>query len=359
MKRPVSPTRIALPFLAAAVLGSVQAQDAPPTTAPEPAAEESAPAAAEATIELKDPVAVVNGENISKAELETAFDQAVGNAGVEASTLSSEEKMAGYRKLLDDLILDKLIKAKATDIEVTDADVKAELDKIKASFPSPEVFEQQLTQSGQTEEKVLEMIKQGLPQRKWLEAQIGDGGKVSDEDAKKFYDENKTQFEQPETVRASHILFLVPEGATEEVLKEKEEAAKKAEERAKKGEDFAALAKELSEEPGAAERGGDLDFFTKDQMVPEFAEAAFSMDVDAISAPVKSQFGYHVIKVTDKKPAGTMDFEEVKPRLMEFLEGQKQQEAVTAVLDKLRAEAKIENNLPAATGPAPTGPVTN
>ncbi|MFY8217379.1 MAG: peptidylprolyl isomerase, partial [Chthoniobacterales bacterium] len=135
----------------------------------------------------------------------------------------------------------------------------------------------------------------------------------------------------------------------------------KALERAKKGEDFTALAKELSEEPGADQSGGDLGFFTKDRMVPEFAEAAFTQEKDAIGGPVKTDFGFHVIKVTDKKDAGTMSFDEVKEQLIAFLKDGKRREAVRTVVDGLRSDSKIEINLPepspaaAAPAPAPAG----
>ncbi len=316
-----------------------------------------APAVESQPVELKDPVAVVNGEKISKAELEKAFSEAVGAAGVEPGMLSPDQRIAGYRQLVDDMITDKLVAKKAEGIEVTDDEVKAELEKIKSQFPSPEVFEEQLKQSGQTPEQLADMVKAGMKQRKWIESQIEGKDAVVEADAKKFYEEKTEEFAQPEQVQASHILFLVPEDATPEVVKEKEDAAKSALDRAKKGEDFTALAKELSEEPGADQSGGDLGFFTKDRMVPEFAEAAFSQEKDAIVGPVKTDFGFHVIKVTDKKAAGTMSFDEVKEQLMAFLQNNKRQEAVRGIVEGLRSDAKIEVNLPApapsAEAPAP------
>ncbi len=324
---------------------SIFAADPAAPAAPPASAAESQP------IELKDPVAVVNGEEISKADLEKAFAEAVGAAGVEAGMLSAEQRIAGYRQLVDDMITDKLVAKKAESIEVTDDDVKVELDKIKSQFPSPEVFEEQLKQSGQTPDQLGEMVKAGMKQRQWIESQIAGKDAVVEADAKKFYDENTEEFSQPEQVQASHILFLVPEDATPEVVKEKEDAAKAALERANKGEDFAALAKELSEEPGADQSGGDLGLFTKDRMVPEFADAAFSQEKDAIGGPVKTDFGFHIIKVTDKKPAGTMSFDEVKEQLMSFLQNNKRQEAVRSIVEGLRSDSKIEVNLPQ---PAPS-----
>ena len=108
------------------------------------------------------------------------------------------------------------------------------------------------------------------------------------------------------------------------------------------------MAKELSEEPGAKESAGDLGFFTKDRMVPEFANAAFAQKVGDISQPVRTQFGWHVIKVTETKPAGTMPFPEVKDQIMGYLKSTNQREAVQAVLKKLKESAKIETFLPTA-----------
>ncbi len=146
---------------------------------------------------------------------------------------------------------------------------------------------------------------------------------MTDDDAKKFYDENKAEFEHGETVKASYILFMVKPDATEEESKKQLEAAKKATARAKK-EDFTKLAKELrrARRRSPAAISG---ISSNDKMVPEFADAAFKQKVDTVSTePVKTQFGYHVIKVTDKKPAETEPFEAVKDkadRLPEAHEG--------------------------------------
>lgn len=306
----------------------------------------SAPAPAVAATELKDPVATVDGEPISKAQLDEAFNEALKAAGVPAGEIPEAQKMEGYRQILDRLIMDKLISKAADGVVVPQEEIDKQITEIKAQFPNEEAFSKQLADVGQTPEKFNENLKKMLQQEKWVMSKVEDKTNVTEEEAKKFYDENKQEFETGETVQASHILFMVKPDASEEESSKQLEAAKKAIARAKK-EDFATLAKELSEEPGAAESGGDLGYFEHDRMVPEFADAAFKQKVDTVSAePVKTQFGWHVIKVTDKKPARTEPFEEVKEKLIAYLKKMKEREAVGELLDSLKGSAKIENTLP-------------
>jgi peptidyl-prolyl cis-trans isomerase C len=141
---------------------------------------------------------------------------------------------------------------------------------------------------------------------------------------------------KPETeVRASHILV------------ETEEQAKEIGKRLKAGEDFAKLATELSKDPGSGKQGGDLGFFTKERMVPEFSTAAFALEIGQVSEPVKSQFGFHVIKMTEKREKPVPSFDEVKDQIEQFMFRRAQQETI----QKLRATAQIERIDP-PTAPA-------
>ena len=338
------------PSTPAPVATPAAATPAPAASVAPAAAGTNAAAASETaapSVELKDPVAKVNGEDITKAQVVEAFSVAVQASGVKAADLTPEQKMNGYRQILDELIMDKLVAKAAAGETVSDADVAAEIAKLKKQFPSEEAFQAQLKEAGQSPEKLQTAISTMLKQQHWMQSQIKDGDQITEADAKKFYDTNTEEFKNPETVKASHILFLVNKDDSEDVSKQKEAAAKKAAVRAKKGEDFSKLAKELSEEPGAKESGGDLGFFAKDRMVPEFANAAFGQKPGSISDPVKTQFGWHVIKVTEKKPAGTVPFEEVKDQITAYLKSAKQREAVQAILKKLKDSAQIESTLPA------------
>ena len=157
---------------------------------------------------------------------------------------------------------------------------------------------------------------------------------TTDEAMKKVYDDAAKQITGEAEVHARHILV------------ETEDEAKKVVEDLKKGADFAELAKKKSKDPGAAD-GGDLGFFTKDQMVPEFSAVAFAMEPGKISAPVKSQFGWHVIKVEEKRNRKAPDFEQVKPQIEQYVVRKAQAEFVT----KLREGAKIERMDQAAATP--------
>jgi peptidyl-prolyl cis-trans isomerase C len=308
--------------------------------------------ASSSSISLKDPVAVVNGVKISKADLEKAFSDALAASGANAATLTAEQKMQGYRQILDGMIMEKLVDKQAAAVTVDKSEVEAQLTKIKSQFPSEAVFQSEMKKSGLTIDQFTANLARSIRQQKWMQSQVQGKDTVTEDDAKKFYDSNTKEFANPDLVKASHILFRTPESATPDQQKAAEAKAKAAIVRANKGEAFDKLASELSEEPGAAQRGGDLGYFPKDKMVPEFATAAFAQKTGSVSAtPVKTKFGYHVIKVTDKKPAGTATFEEAKAQIMQFLQAQKRRDVFRGVMQELRQSAKIESTLPAPTAP--------
>ena len=325
-------------------------------SAEEPAAEQK-PAAVAKPIELPEVVATVNGKDITRTQLQDIFNAAVQSSGMNVADLSSAQQIGGYTQLLNDLIDRQLLLDAASKEEITNEDVEAEIKKFKSQFPDEAIFDTQMKQAGMTPEKLQSDVREELKIRRWMESQVKTP-EVSDADAKSFYESNLKEFEQPETVKASHILFMVDADAAPDVVKQKEEAAQKAAARAKGGEDFTTLAKELSEEPGAKESGGDLGFFPKDRMVPEFANAAFAANLNDISEPVKTQFGWHVIKVTDKKAAGTVPFEEVDNQITSYLKSMRQREAVQKVMKDLKDSAKVQTFLPAVdpAAPAPAAP---
>jgi peptidyl-prolyl cis-trans isomerase C len=318
-----------------------------------PSAEPVAPAATTAPAStLPATVAVVEGAEIKREELERAFTNVLAAQGIPAGQLPEAQKAQGYRMILEDLVVEKLVSKRAEKAAVTDEEVAAMYEKIKSNFGSEEELKSQIEKNGQTVEQVKKDIRSSIQQQHWIDEQIKGKAEVTEAEAEKFYAENPDQFKKPEQVRASHILVRVPEDAKPEVVVEKEKQAKAIAARVKKGEDFSKVAKELSEDPSAKENSGDLNFFAKEQMVPEFSNAAFGMKKDEISEPVRSQFGYHVIKLTDRKAPENVTLEQAKPQLLGFLKQQKTQQEMQKLIGEIRKSAKVQINLPEPPAPA-------
>ena len=186
-----------------------------------------------------------------------------------------------------------------------------------------------------------------------MEAILQQAGKDAMTDAamhQVYNDAVKTMGDEQE-VHARHILIRAAAG-DDKANKEAEEKIKAIIARLKKGEDFAKVASETTEDPSGKTTGGDLGYFTKEQMVPEFADVAFKLDKGQISEPVHTQFGWHVIKVEDKRKKPAPSFDEVKPQIEQYVTRKAQADLVT----KLRADAKIEKNYTVAPPAAPAAP---
>lgn len=319
-----------------------------------PAAPQADAAPAAKALVLPDTVAVVDGTEIKKDELEKAFANLLAARKMPVDAIPPEQRMQGYRMVLDEIIIDKLLAKKSADTKVSDDEVKAQWDRIKGNFGSEEELKKQVEAAGETIDKVKKGLHDRLAEEHWIDSQVKDKADVTDAEAEDFYKKNPEAFKQPEEVRASHILVKVDKDAKPEVVEEKKKAAQAIADRVKKGEDFGKLAKEVSEDPSAKENSGDLDFFKKDAMVPEFSNAAFAMKKGEISDPVRSEFGFHVIKVTDRHDAETVPLEKAKPQLMAYLKNQKKQAEVEKVIKDVREKADVKINLPAPPAPAPT-----
>lgn len=165
-----------------------------------------------------------------------------------------------------------------------------------------------------------------------LKKEVDDKVKVSEDEVRAFYDENKDKFTVGTQVKASHILVKT------------EEEAEKARERIMNGEKFETVAKEVSIDKGSAEKGGDLGFFGRGRMVPEFERAALSLKTGEISAPVKTRFGYHIIKQTDVKMGDPASYEQSKEAIRRELINQKRKKYFEELIDTLKAESEISTD---------------
>ena len=263
-------------------------------------------------------IAKINGDSISKDELYDVMVEQYGAATVEQ------------------LIADKIVasEAKKQKITISDEELNKEVDKLKESYGGEEVFDQVLASNNTTVDVLKEDLKNYLTMRELIEPQI----EITDEELKTYFDENKDSLGEAEQVKASHILV------------EGEETAKEIKQKLGDGADFAELAKEYSTDEGSKENGGELGFFPRGTMVTEFEDVAFSLPINEISEPVKSDYGYHIIKVEEKKEAKEADFDDSKAAIKETLIDEKMESEYTTWLEEKKKDYDIENSLESVVG---------
>lgn len=292
-------------------------------------------------------VAKVNGVGISEKELSSRVNWLKNQLmmmGRDPKQVPEEEIK---EQALQSLIEMELVyqDAREKKFEVKKEEVEEKFSEFRKRFKEEKDYKDYLDREKTTEKEIKKDIEKELIINKYLEGNIyKDLKPVTDEEAKKFFDENPDYFLKPEQVRASHILVSVPENSTEA---QKKEARKKAEgilKELKNGANFEEVAKQKSDCP-SRERGGDLGFFPRGRMVKPFEDAAFSLKPGVLSDIVETQFGYHIILVKEHKQQEKMKFEEVKDRIKSFLGDTKKRELIQKRISDLTQKAKIEKFL--------------
>jgi peptidyl-prolyl cis-trans isomerase C len=298
------------------------------------------------------PVAVVNGTPITMGEFQSALDAYFANL---SRTMGGGKHSAGAvqpndeikSEILNQLIGRELLYGEIEKLELKGVDEKAdkEFEAAKAGFPSDEEYKKELAAQNFSEAGLKKVIRR----RFVLEAYVADvlmpTMTISDEEAQKFYDDNGELFESPEVVSASHILVKVAADADEATKAAAMTKIKDIRAKVVAGGDFAALATEFSEGP-SNKNGGDLGFFAKGQMVKPFEEVAFALKVDEVSEVVETEFGYHLIKVAEKKETSKTPIAEMKDRIVQHLKNIKVNDALKGKIEELKATAKVDVVIP-------------
>ncbi|RSD25028.1 foldase [Mesobacillus subterraneus] len=261
----------------------------------------------------KETAASINGEKITKDDLNGKLTEMYG------------------ADVLDSLITNKVIEMEAEKqkVKVTGSEIDEELTRLQESYGGEAAFSAALEQNNVSIDRIREDIEIYLLAEKMIKPDLS----ISDEEITTYFEENKDSFGQKEQVQASHILV------------EDEETAKKVKEDLENGKDFAELAKEYSTDTSNAADGGELGYFGKGEMTEEFEKEAFALEINAISEPVKTDFGYHIIKVTDKKAAKEAALEEHKKEIEELLFDEKIQAQYPVWLEEKKADYEIKNYL--------------
>ena len=285
-------------------------------------------------------LARVNGEEVTKVD----FDRLITNMEASArQSVPAERRDEIFRKALEELVTYKVLsqETRARKIAVTDQEVESTIKQMRSQLPNEQEFKKALATRGVTLEKLKSDTRVDISINKMMEAEAATLPAPGDVQVREFYDKNPDKFKQDEACRASHILFKVDETADAATKKKTKDQAESVLKQARAGADFAELAKKYSAD-GSAQQGGDLNFFTKGQMVPAFDQAAFALKPGQISEIVTTQFGYHIIKVTERRPASSVPFEQVSVRIKEYLTEQQKQQKVEAFVESLKQKAKIE-----------------
>ena len=311
----------------------------------------------------------INDNKITQGQFDEKLNQAIGSSmfsqmGVDLKNNKNtflinliKERVVNeliIKTLLDEEIAKRGIKITNKDTEDAIKDI---IDKVGSKEQLNTILKQNGLSASQFKKDVAEQVK-----IKKLAEQLGDSN-VSDTEAKKYYDKHIERFKYPEQVKASHILISANRNDLEELVKAENDGISEADLKAKVEEkikekkaqadkilaevkkdpsQFAKIAKEKSEDPGSAEKGGDLGFFPRGRMVPEFEKVAFTIKPNSVSEIVQTQFGYHIIYVTDRKAAGQEPFEKVEKDIKEYLQNQKQVELIDNLVESLKKNATIE-----------------
>lgn len=286
------------------------------------------------------PVATVGDEEIGADK----FNREVAKLGRRSRAIPPRLAKRFGERLLQTLIDRHIIEETIADSQIglTRGEIEDEMTSFRERFPNKDAYQRFLKMRQTSEPELRSQICQDLQLRALLKENYGVG--VSDQEARAYYDANTQQFEHAEQVHARHILIKVDRDASDDKV---EEARKKAAELAEKARqddaDFAELAKQHSEGP-SSRKGGDLGFFTAKRMVPPFSKAAFDLERGEVSDPVRTRFGFHVIKLVDRKDAHTESFEEARESIVQQLERKQTREAYDKMMKDLRAEVEIQKH---------------
>lgn len=250
-------------------------------------------------------VVKVNGKVITKEDLDKAMNERRQTLGAEQVPEPGSPDYDRVKQQMTELLAILEIfffEADKRGIAISEEEIDQQIEQTKQQAGGEEPFLNYLKEANQTLEGYRDELRKNLVFQAIYQEAVKDTPDVTDEEAKQYYDANPTQFAKPETRKVSHI--LVPDEA----------AAKQVTARLTKGEDFATIAKEVSQDPGSKDKGGDLGEVptVESGFVPEFEQAMNQLGKGQVSAPVKTQFGYHIIRVDSISPAGQQTFDEVK-----------------------------------------------
>lgn len=288
-------------------------------------------------------LAVVNGVVITKVDFDRKLNQVKQHMLRRGQQISDERLAKIKTDVLETMINEELLfqESRNKGITVDPEAVATDLERIKKGFVTDADFKKFIAESGLTEAELQSDIERGNVINKLIDKQITALVVIPDQEIRTFYDTHPNSFKKSEQVRASHILIKAGSQAEPSAKDEKKAKLQKIQKRLKDGEDFGMLAKEFSECPSKT-KGGDLGYFGRGKMVKPFEDVAFKLKKGEVSDIVETQFGYHLIKVVDKRSASVMGYEDVKDKIGQYLKQEKTGKELKRYIEELRKKAVIE-----------------
>ena len=290
-------------------------------------------------------IAKGKGFEVKRSQLDDAVTGIKATAVARGQQIPPDQLVMMEQQVLERLIQIQLLLGKATEADKAKGKETSEkrFENVKTRAGTDEALNRQLKSVGMTQEQLRAKMLEEATAEAVLERELK--VTVSEQEVQKFYDENPARFEQPEMVRASHILLTTRDTNNTELAETQKTAKHKQMEailkRAREGEDFVKLVKEYSEDAFSKEKGGEYTF-PRGQMAPEFESAAFSLNTNQVSDIITTQFGYHIIKLSEKIPAKKMELAKVSQDIKDYLKGQAVQKELPQYMDKVKKEAGVE-----------------
>lgn len=242
----------------------------------------------------------------------------------------------GADDAVEDQIIAENLRRDTRDDAVSAEAIEREMNLLRYQFGEEAKFVSAVENAGSSEASLRLDVTEHLRARIWLEKHGATAPPVSEEECRRFYDANREQFLQPQRFRAAHLFLAAPEATPPEVVALKEKAIKDFAARMANGEALGALAAEASEDEATKLNGGDLGFFTAARALPEFVAAVEKLRVGQVFGPIRTNLGFHIVQLTEMKPARQMTFEEARPEITARLTNKRRLAALASVTERLR-----------------------
>lgn len=293
-------------------------------------------------------VAVVNQEIITFSEMEKWSRPLQAGIHTEDRLERRERLQEVFRKVLDRIIEEKLIdqEARKSGIKVTSKEIEAAVDEVKQKNRiNQEGLEKALALEGLTLEAFKKDLERRILRAKFVHSAVKVEQKAGEKELIEFYQKNVDQYRVGESYRPAHILFLIPQESTPEQIRGIRNKSQKVLERINEGADFAKMAMEYSEDPLSGKAGGDLGYFRKGELLPALEKEAMRLQVGEVSGLIRTELGFHILKVLDRKRGGPPPFEEIKERVQADYYEKEMEKASQQFINKLKEKSVIEIKL--------------